>query len=689
VSRRLLRAGALAAAAIVLALGSAAPSFGDPGGETDERLRIQELRVLGGEEAWHPTPEFRVSWDPPGGGTAHPAVLAIDYLVEDAAGEVVVPVTRIADGGNAIGPVEVPPLAGEYVLSVWLEGVAGAGPPARATLRFDDTRPAPVQPIAPRGWLKAGEGVSVRIEHPAAPWPLSGIRGYAVAVDRGSAEPPCAQADFCAEPEVDLAGGAEDDWISLGPLAEGTSFARVVAVSGSGMRSGSVGNVELRADGSPPAVHLAPLPDGWSDGPVSVRATASDAESGMEPADDSMAATAIAVDGRTQALAPGDTALATVHSEGVHVVDASARDAVGNATWEDDDETPASALVRIDQTVPRVAFAASQDPAEPERIEALVPDLLSGPSASRGSIAVRPAGSRQPFTPIPTEVSTGRLVALWESDAYPAGLYEFRATGYDAAGNRATTEEREGGGRMELRSPLKRPTRIALGFGGARLTAQRCRRVRGRVRCRRRQIVPLDRRPAQDRVRFGRAVPMTGKLEAADGESLADMPVTVIEEFDAGADTGPRTTTVETRDDGSFLARLPRGPSRLVRVAFAGDRLRSRAGSRMLRLAVAATVTLRASAATATVGGAPVLFSGSVAPAGPGHPVELQFRVAGQPWSEFRTVETDAHGRFRYAYSFSDDDSRGVRFQFRARAPRQAGWPYATGASLPVVVTGH
>ena len=59
----------------------------------------------------------------------------------------------------------------------------------------------------------------------------------------------------------------------------------------------------------------------------------------------------------------------------------------------------------------------------------------------------------------------------------------------------------------------------------------------------------------------------------------------------------------------------------------------------------------------------------------------MQFRLAGMPWSEFRTVRTDRHGRFRYAYRFSDDDSRGVRFQFRAYAPAQAGWPYEPAGS--------
>jgi hypothetical protein len=71
-----------------------------------------------------------------------------------------------------------------------------------------------------------------------------------------------------------------------------------------------------------------------------------------------------------------------------------------------------------------------------------------------------------------------------------------------------------------------------------------------------------------------------------------------------------------------------------------------------------------------------------------GKTVQLQFRLPGLPWREFRSVRSDRRGRFRYAYRFSDDDSRGVRFQFRAYAPAQAGWPFEPAGSLPVTVQG-
>jgi hypothetical protein len=113
-----------------------------------------------------------------------------------------------------------------------------------------------------------------------------------------------------------------------------------------------------------------------------------------------------------------------------------------------------------------------------------------------------------------------------------------------------------------------------------------------------------------------------------------------------------------------------------------------------LRLGVRGGVRLRVSSTEAGVGGRPVVFSGRVIAAegeipAAGKALSLQFRLPGIPWTEFRTVRTDRHGRFRHAYRFSDDDSRGVRFRFRALAPAEGGWPYEPGASSPVAVTGR
>jgi hypothetical protein len=379
-----------------------------------------------------------------------------------------------------------------------------------------------------------------------------------------------------------------------------------------------------------------------------------------------------------------------VAGQGSHTVAYYARDAAGNIG----DGDPRTAIVRIDEGAPTVAFVRSQDPAEPERIEATVSDPLSGPGAAQGSIVVRPSGSHQPLVPLPTTASNGRLVAHWDSDSSPPGAYEFRATGYDAAGNSATSDRRVGGARMVLTNPLKKPTAIVAGFGGRRLVWQHCSRKEGRRRCRREEIEAFESRPKTRTTPYGHSLSYSGRLTSASGSSLAGLPVQIVETFDAGADSPQHTTTVETAADGTFTGRLGPGPSRRIEAVFAGSRTLTRVSGGGVRLQVLGDVRMHASSSAARIGGAPVVFSGGVGDLGApiptgGRPIELQFRFPGSDWSEFRTVQTDAHGHFRYRYAFSDDDSRGIRFQFRAYAPAQDGWPYEPAASRPVFVTGR
>jgi hypothetical protein len=661
---------------------------------------VVDLAPFAGYDSWSATNQFLIAWNlvPLADG---PAPTAYAYRFLDPAGQPIGPEFRSPAVGDRRVPVAIPLApgqetvpAGRYGFELWLENGDADSPHASTTVRFDATRPAPAQVLAPEGWIRAGDRVVLQIEPPAGPQPPSGIRGFAVQLDHGSGSGPCGGGDLCDPSEVDLAGEAGGT-VSLGPLAEEVNVARAVTVSGSGMSSPSGEGIELRVDGTPPRVGLEGVPGGWSNSPVAIAARAVDELSGMSPSGPAGAVTAIAVDGSVATVAAGERAATVVHGEGVHEVGAYARDAVGNLSQGGEvSEPPPSARVRIDESLPRVAFAAPQDPAEPERIVAVVTDSLSGPDPERGSIALRPTASSQPFEPIPTRAAAGRLTALWDSDSYPPGSYELRATAYDLAGNRVSTVLREDGTGMVLTNPLKTPTALASGFGGRQLVWHRCRRSGGELRCHRQLIGPFERRPGARSVGYGRGVPVGGRLTSTAGLPLVGLAVIVTEIFDAGSAPSERQTTVATDADGLFLAHLPPGPSRRIEVGFNGNRVLTRSGGRELRLGVRAAVRLRSSTATAAIGGAPVTFSGVVAhndakiPA-TGLPVELQFRLPGTSWSEFRTVQTGPDGRFRYPYAFSDDDSRGVRFQFRAHLAAQPGWPFEPGTSRPIAVTGR
>ena len=679
--------GSLVALVVSLVSGgvAAADTVGPP--------RPVNLRVFGGEGSWHADNDFRLDWDR-APGTEDIAVGAVGLRVRDAGGAVVVPEAHLSWEMSYIEHLHVPPTPGVYTADVWLEGTHGERwPQASALLRFDNVRPHPVRPLARDGWVVGSTPTLVEIEHPAAPQPISGISGYAVSVDQAS-NFPCAGPDRCTPAETDLRAGIDGDTISLGLLAEGVHVVRAVAVSGSGMRSKTAGSAILHVDATLPEVALAGVPQGWVNSPVRLSASATDALSGMAASGGEGPYTAISIDGGVPRVGPGASAEAVVTGEGSHRVAFYARDAAGNVGDGADGNPPPIALVRIDESPPQVTFARSQDPSDPERIEATVSDLLSGPDPTRGSIAVRPAGSRQRFEPLATTALPGRLVARWDSESFPPGSYEFRATGYDAADNAATSDRRSDGARMVLANPLKTPTEIEAGFGARRLVWQRCSRAEGRRRCRRDVIEPFANRPTTRAVPYGHGVPFAGRLTSISGSPLGGLPIRIVESFDPGADSPQRTTTVQTAADGTFVTRLAPGPSRHVEALFAGNRVLASTSAGEVRLGMLAGVRMRASATAAQVGGAPVLFSGRVGSLGApipaaGRPVELQFRIAGREWSEFRTVQTNARGRFRYPYAFSDDDSLGVRFQFRAYVPAQAGWPYEPAASRPVYVTGR
>jgi hypothetical protein len=644
-----------------------------------ETFQPQNLRVSGGEETWRADPSFELRWSNPSG------VTAVHYRVLAPSGQTAVGETTLPWPATAIEHLHVPATPGIYTAEVWLEDSTGQlGAPASAVLRFDDVPPGPIQPPPVSGWIgRDAFPLTVRLGRPEGLEPISGIRGYAFAIDRDPAGEPCA-ARLCSETETDLRGGAEEDAAQLPGLPEGTSYLHAVAVSGSGVGSATTATVPLRVDETDPTTTLSGAPTGWSNRPVRLLAHATDSASGMVATGEAgTPLTAIRLDGGVPIAAPGDSVTATVIASGVHTVAYYARDAAGNAANGalvngGLNAAPATTTVHVDRDPPAVAFAAAQDPRDPERIEASVRDSLSGFDPAQGKIGVRLAGARERFEELPTEGRGGALRTRWDSSSYPPGLYEFRATAYDVAGNSTSSVLRSNGLRMLLRAPIKIPTTLVAGFGrsGALYVP----------------VGGIKRTGREWAVGFGRRATFSGRLIAGRHTPLAGRSVRVSERFDPGSRPGERVSTATTGRDGRFTLRLAPGPSREVLATVAPTATLAGASSQPGRLEVSGFLSLHASAPVADVGGRPLIFSGRVAGAPlprTGKTVQLQFRLPGLPWSEFRTVTTDSRGRFRYAYRFVDDDSRGTRFQFRAFAPAQAGWPYEAAGSRPVTVRGR
>lgn len=673
--------------------------------EANTKPWLTDLRIDGYSGGWTAESSFKLRWTlkPPDiRAVADVRLRLLRGSTGEEIGTIVVPVEpedRLIDGRAMWQVVTIPaasdesgPAPGVYAVEAWVRKTTGDTPAERVELWLDNRRPGPVAPRLDSAWFRADVAPLLRIAHPAGPLPDSGIRGYAVSLQPGEPAPPCAGNERCSPQETDLDGGVGDDTLSLGLLPEGEYVASVVAVSNTGMRSATASTVPVRVDATRPEITLTGVDGEWSSRPLRVAAIATDPLSGMAAAGATGPRTTIAVDGGVPTVAQGGEAVATVSGSGVHSVAASARDAAGNLRGEGAGSPPVTGLVRIDEEPPALAFVRAADPEDPELLEAALSDPLSGPAG--GSIGVRPLGSEQAFEALPTKLTNGRLSARWNSDAYPPGGYEFRVSGQDAAGNSTSSVRRGNGAPLVLTNPIKTASAVRFGFGGRRLVWHRCVRSGESRRCRREVIESFGRRPTTRVVPYGRSVQVGGQAISAAGAPLAGVTVELVESFDAGSRVSTRVTRLETAGDGTFFARLAPGPSRVLEARFGGSRLLTRSSSRSLRLGVQTLVRLRASSARVAVGGRPVVFSGRVLRSDAtipeyGRPLQLQFRLPGMPWTEFRTAQTDRLGRFRFPYSFSDDDSRGVRFLFRAYAPPQPGWPYEPAASRPLAITGY
>jgi hypothetical protein len=655
-------------AAILAALGAGLTSTGAPAAASPPRPA--NLTVVDGA-GWRADPNFQLTWTSPstGGG---PALVATRYRVR-VPGGAVLEEEETAPTSNAVSVRTRPGISGIYTAEVWLRDAAGGlSPPAAAQLRFDDARPAAIEPLPLPEWLgRPAFPLRIRLTRPAGVPPLSGIRGYAVSVGGGANESPSAAAHRCTPAETTLPGGTTDDETTIRALPEGAAHLRAVAVSGTGMKSATSGHAVLRVDLADPVTRLAGAPAGWTKGIARLTAAATDSGSGMEPRSGGPPPfTAIRVGAGTPAVALGGSVSTDVVAEGAHLVAYYARDAAGNV---DDGATgngianraPRTAWVRIDRTPPEAGFANSQDPRDPDLVRVRIADPLSGPDPARGWIGIRPAGSGDRFERLPAAPPAGgELRARWHSDDYPRGVYEFRAIAYDAAGNLTATSRRRNGAAMTLSNPLKATSALRAGFH------------RGRLR----RAAP-----------FGRGVRIAGRLTTGRNTPLAGAPLRIVERFAAGSRPSVRVSTAWTKAGGHFSHRVGPGPSRRIEVSFAGTPRLTRATGRALALQVRSRVHLRTSARRAKVGGTPLVFRGrllaSTRLAG-GRSVQLQFRVPGLPWAEFRTVKTDRRGYFRYRYRFTDNDSQGARFQFRAFVPAQENWPYEPGGSRPVLIRG-
>ena len=278
---------------------------------------------------------------------------------------------------------------------------------------------------------------------------------------------------------------------------------------------------------------------------------------------------------------------------------------------------------------------------------------------------------------VPCMTSVGGRTYSLNTALLPNGLHHIQVIIEDAAGNqsevlnRTVTTENAGAGSL---SALPGPGSSVL-LGGAPNGSNASESA----------ALALGLRRSISRAFARRALRLPGRLVNSHGQPISGATLDVIQQV-AGGGGSQVVAHASTGSDGSFIASVPAGPSRLIDVAyraFTGES--GYAAQARIQESVRAGVQLGVSPHRTGSEGM-ITLSGKVDGPIPrqGVVVDLLVHYRGR-WEPFRTPRTNSHGRFRVLYQFEG----GVgRFPFRALAfGGQAGFPFSSGESGAVDVT--
>jgi hypothetical protein len=342
------------------------------------------------------------------------------------------------------------------------------------------------------------------------------------------------------------------------------------------------------------------------------------------------------------------------------------RDAAGNA-----DENKAQVVfLRYDSEPPILRFFEA-NPDDPTRIRVRAEDSVSG--VAGGAVEVRRHGEAI-WRSLPVEMDRSGFSAVVNDEDLPDGIYDVRARTVDNAGNERSTDRVASGAPASLTLPIRMTTHLAVG----KVKRVRAKGARGRYR---RVLV------AHPWSRFGRTIPLHGRLTSPGGNPLPDRDVEVYERVNLSSSPWRRIATIRTSRTGTFVFRALQGPSRLVRFRYPGTAT-IRGIMSEVELRVKAATSMRSSRRS-VVNGEEVTFRGRLR-GGPfpatSKLIQLQAFARGH-WLTFATPRANSHtGLWSLRYRFAATRGR-VRYRFRARVPKEASYPYESGVSKRVAVT--
>jgi len=186
---------------------------------------------------------------------------------------------------------------------------------------------------------------------------------------------------------------------------------------------------------------------------------------------------------------------------------------------------------------------------------------------------------------------------------------------------------------------------------------------------------------------YGQADRVSGRLTSATGQPISGA---LLDVGAIAADQGAKAASlasVRTGPTGAWTLTLPKGiSSSALRFAYdshVDDTIPAATASLTLR--VHAGVELRITPRTTSVGHT-ISFSGTLhgAPIPPGGKQLVLEASSGGEWIEFRTITTDAKGRFHASYRFKFPGP--IVYRFRVLSPHEAAFPFLAGSSNVVAV---
>lgn len=178
---------------------------------------------------------------------------------------------------------------------------------------------------------------------------------------------------------------------------------------------------------------------------------------------------------------------------------------------------------------------------------------------------------------------------------------------------------------------------------------------------------------------------VAGRLVDAKGAATKGAGIAVLARVD-GQPRFRRIGTVVTNRYGSYSYRVQSGPSRELRLSYAGSD-RHRPSDATAHVAVRARSTMRVTDRRVRNGDR-VRFSGRLLGGWvprEGKLVQLEAFYRDR-WRTFAVVRTGPRGAWRRSYRFGGSRGR-ITYPFRARIPRERSYPYAVGFSRVVRVT--